>query len=335
VHAMLPNGYDIRLGAGTHDDAVGSDDAADRNIVGDATNSGIVIASGSTNNQILNNYIGIGWNPNTSSFTNRGNGARGIYVAGDNTTINGNLIGYNVQAGIVLDSGGAHDNLISGNLIGADGVGMLFANAGAGIHLIGGTGDAPNDNTIRLNTIAANSAQGVLVDIGQRNKIRKNSIFANDALGIDLGAVGPAFPQSDDSVQTPDKANRGQNFPILTSAAGDTALGTVAGTLLTTAGDYTVDVYLSATCDASGYGEGSFWLGSTTVTVPAPTSGNTQNTGPINMQVRQPSDSQLLYGGNKITATATDFLGNTSEFSPCVTYDDNGIFGDGFDPLPE
>jgi len=328
-HAMLPNGFDIRLGAGTHDDAVGSDDAADRNIVGDATNSGIVIASGSTNNQIINNYVGIGWNTNTSSFTDHGNGARGIYVAGDNTTINGNLIGNNVQAGIVLDSGGAHDNLISANLIGADGEGTVFANAASGIHLIGdsgGTGDAPNDNTIRLNTIAANGAQGVMIDVGQHNKIRKNSIFANGALGIDLGAVGPAFPQSDDSVQTPDNANRGQNFPILTSAAGDKALGSVAGTLVTTAGDYTVDFYLSATCDTSGYGEGAFWLGSTTVTVPAP--------GSFNAQVRQPSDSVLLFGGSKITATATDSLGNTSEFSPCVIYDDNGIFGNGFDPPP-
>ncbi len=132
-------------------------------------------------------------------------------------------------------------------------------------------------------------------------------------------------------MQTPDNANRGQNFPILTSAAGDQALGTVAGTLVTTAGDYTVDVYMTATCDVSGYGQGSFWLGSTTVTVPAPTSGH-QNTGPINLQVRQPSDSVVLFGGSKITATATDSLGNTSEFSPCATYDDNGIFGDGFEP---
>jgi hypothetical protein len=55
------NGFDIRLGAGTHDDTVGTDDIADRNIIGGASGSGIVIAAGATNNQIVNNYIGIGW----------------------------------------------------------------------------------------------------------------------------------------------------------------------------------------------------------------------------------------------------------------------------------
>jgi parallel beta-helix repeat protein len=230
----------------------------------------------------------------------------------------------------VLDSLGANHNLITRNDIGEDTLGVAFANGSSGIHLIGdsgGTGDAPNDNTIRLNTIASNTAQGILIDVGQRNTIRKNSINVNGNLGIDLGAVGPADPQSDDGGLHPlDEANRSQNFPVLTSAAGDKALGSVAGTLLTTAGDYTVDFYLSATCDTSGYGEGAFWLGSTTVTVPAP--------GSFNAQVRQPSDSVLLFGGSKITATATDSLGNTSEFSPYVTYDDNGIFGNGFDPPP-
>ncbi len=204
-HAMQPNGFDIRLGANantTHDDTIGGD-IAERNIIGDADQFRCRDQqTGRKTTRSSATYIGVGWSIGGSSYTNRANGARGVYVAGDNNTISGNLIGNNVQAGIVLDSGGAHDNLISENLIGADGEGMLFANTGAGIHLIGdsgGTGDAPNDNTIRLNTIASNGAQGVLVDVGQRNRIRKNSIFANAALGIDLGAVGPAFPQSDDS----------------------------------------------------------------------------------------------------------------------------------------
>lgn len=332
-HAMLPNGFDIRLGAATHDDVIGSDDVADRNIVGDATGSGIVIASGATNNQILNNYIGIGWNPNTSVYTNRGNGARGIYVAGDGTTINGNLIGNNAQAGIVLDSGGAHDNVIAQNSIGADSFGSVFANA-SGIHLIGdsgGTGDAPNDNNIRLNVIAANTAQGVLIDVGQRNKVRRNSIYANGALGIDLGAVGPAVPQSDDGgFHLLDEANRTQNFPILTLAGGDTALGTVAGSLTTTAGDYTLDFYITGSCDDSGYGQGGVWLAAATVTVPVPVSGN-QSTEPFSVQINAPLLAPL-FDGSTITATATDSLGNTSEFSACATYSNTGIFANGFDP---
>jgi len=36
--------------------------------------------------------------------------------------------------------------------------------------------------------------------------------------------------------------------------------------------------------------------------------------------------------GNQITATATDSLGNTSEFSPCASYSNDGIFFNGFEP---
>ena len=334
-HAMAANGFNIRLGAATHDDTVGSDDIADRNIVGDATNSGIVIASGSTNNQVVNNYIGVGWNnAPPGSYTTIGNGARGIYVGGDNNTISGNLIGNNTQAGIVLDSLGANNNLITQNSIGEDPFGILLANGSSGIHLIGGslgTNNAPNDNTIRLNLIAGNGAQGILVDVGQRNRIRKNEISGNANLGIDLGSVGPDDPQSDDGgLHFLDEPNRSQNFPVLTSAAGDTAIGSFAGSLTTTAGDYTVDFYESGACDGSGYGEGGLWLGSATVTVTVPM-GLDQGTKVFGVQISPPSTP--LLGSGKITATATDSLGNTSEFSHCVTYDNNGIFGNGFEPL--
>ena len=329
-HTMLANGYDIRLGAGTHDNSIGGDDAQ-RNIVGDATNSGIVIDSGSTSNQVLDDYIGVGWNSNTNTYTNRGNGARGIYVAGDSTTIAYNLIAYNAQAGIVMDSGGAHDNLIALNFIGSDDTGTALGNSGAGIHLIGSAGDAPENNPVLFNTVAQNGAQGILVDVGQGNLIEGNSIYGNAMLGIDLGAVGPAFPQDDDATAATDSANRGQNFPILTGAGGDIALGDVAGSLTTTPGDYTIDFYVSSTCDPSGYGQGTTWLGDGSVTVPTPTTGD-QSTASFNLQVSASAASVQLLSGVQITTTATDSLGNTSEFSPCATYVNDGIFADGFEP---
>jgi len=132
-HAMVTNGFDIRLGPATHDNTIGSTGDADRNIVGDATGSGIVVSDGSANNQIINNYVGIGWNTaGSGSFTNRGNGARGLYVAGDHNTLSANLIAFNVQAGIVLDGGGANNNVISGNFIGTTGTANL-GNGAAGI----------------------------------------------------------------------------------------------------------------------------------------------------------------------------------------------------------
>ncbi|HZX90073.1 MAG TPA: right-handed parallel beta-helix repeat-containing protein [Rudaea sp.] len=333
-HALAANGFDIRLGAGTHDDTVGTDDIADRNIIGGASGSGIVIAAGATNNQIVNNYIGIGWG---GAYTAIGNGARGIYVAGDTNTISGNLIGNNAQAGIVIDSLGGHDNLVLGNFIGADAVGTDLGNTGAGIHLIGdsgGTGDAPNNNTIRSNTIAQNGAQGVLIDVGQGNRVRKNSIYGNANLGIDLDPVGPNSPQSSDGgLHGPDEANRGQNFPVLTAAQGGNENGTVAGSLTTTGGDFTIDFYNSPGCDSSGFGEGKSWLGGVLVTVTVPM-GLSQGTYSFTSLSISASLFQTLANGSKITATATDTNGNTSEFSACVNYLNDTLFTDGFDGPP-
>ncbi|HET7063971.1 MAG TPA: right-handed parallel beta-helix repeat-containing protein [Rudaea sp.] len=336
-HAMQPNGFDVRIGPGASDSAIGSGDIADRNIIGDAINSGIVLSNGTSGNQVSGNYIGLGWSTGSSSYTNRANGARGIYVAGDNNTISGNLIGFNAQAGIVLDSLGAHDNLISENLIGADLVGTNLGNTGAGIHLIGdsgGTGDAPNGNTIRFNTIADNGAQGVLVDVGQGNRVRKNSIYGNANLGIDLLPVGANFPQSDDGgLHLLDEANRSQNFPVLTAAKGGNENGTVAGSLTTTAGDYTIDFYNSPGCDPSGFGEGKSWLGGVSVTVPVPVVGFQGTYSFTALPISAPLFVTFA-DGSKITATATDANGNTSEFSACVNYLNDTLFTDGFEGPP-
>lgn len=40
-----------------------------------------------------------------------------------------------------------------------------------------------------------------------------------------------------------------------------------------------------------------------------------------------------LFAGNRITATATDSVGNTSELSTCVPYGDDTIFTNGFELL--
>ena len=336
-HAMQPNGVDIRLGANantTHDDTIGSSDIADRNIIGDAINSGIVINSGSKGNQVIGNYIGVGWAAGSSTFTNRGNGARGVYVAGDNNTISGNLIGYNAQSGIVFDSGGAHDNLISQNFIGTDPTGLAnLGNTDRGIHLIGdsgGFGDAPIDNTIRFNTIASNGSQGVLIDVGQGNRVRKNSIYGNAQLGIDLGAAGVLANNDDGGIHILDEANRGQNYPVLTGAHGGFDSGYVDGSLTTTGGDYTIDFYNAGGCDPSGNGEGKSWLGGVSVTVPTPMFGN-QSTLNFSLPI---ASSSPLFGGSKITATATDASGNTSEFSACQNYTNDDIFANGFEPPP-
>lgn len=340
-HALQSNGIDIRLGVAAHDATVGSDDVADRNIIGDATGSGIVmqggvsgaLALGTYNDQVLNNYIGVGWNVGTGNYTNRGNGARGIHLLGHDNTISGNVIGDNAQAGILLDGGDAQNNVIGSNSIGAGADGAAIGNGNAGIHFTSASGGAPSDNTIRYNTIAYNVDEGVLVSIGQGNKIRKNSIFDNGLLGIDLAAEGVTPNDDDGGIQQNDYANRGQNFPVITGAAGGYHNGRISGTLTTTGGDYTVDIYVSPACDASGNGEGKTWLASATVTVTVP-QGIDEGIGTFAISFT--TDPLLtLFGGEAITATATDPADDTSEFSACVSYLNDVIFADGFDPSPK
>jgi len=47
-----------------------------------------------------------------------------------------------------------------------------------------------------------------------------------------------------------------------------------------------------------------------------------------------PTIKLALLGGRSITATTTDAAGDTSEFSACLTYVDDTIFADDFEPPP-
>lgn len=333
-HALFANGVDIYLGTVTHDVTIGGDDRASRNIVGDAIGDGIELDGGvagqllfgTYNDQVLNNYIGVGWNKAGASYTNRANGTRGIHVLGHDDTIRGNLIGHNVTDGIDLDGDGAVGNLIAANLIGANAAGTNLGNASMGVR----TENDAHDNTIRANTIAHNGQKGVRIVTGRGNKIRKNSIYGNALLGIDLAAEGVTANDDDGALEPATYANRGQNFPVLTAAIGGTSSGVLSGVLTTTPGDYTVDVYLGSGCDPSGYGEGRAWLRGATVTVPQPAIGD-QGTAAFTIALK-PAPPTFLLVGEAITATATDAAGDTSEFSACIDYVDDTIYADGFDP---
>ena len=100
-------------------------------------------------------------------------------------------------------------------------------------------------------------------------------------------------------------ANNLQNFPVLTSADGTLNSMVVSGTLNSTANStFRLEFFTNAACDASGNGEGQFYLGSQDVLTDG--SGN----APF---------SATVYGafsaGQQITATATSFGNDTSEFS--------------------
>jgi hypothetical protein len=175
--------------------------------------------------------------------------------------------------------------------------------------------------------ISFNNGTGVRVTGGAHLQIRFNQIFANghprfttNALGIDLGAAGVTPNDPGDTDTGP---NNLQNFPELTSVAAVAGGTKIEGTLNSTPEEtFLVDFYSNVAgtlsfngnpypaCDASGYGEGETYLGTTSVTIDASGTRSFSHTIPI-----------PLAAGAVVTATATDSDGNTSEFSACKGLD--------------
>jgi hypothetical protein len=215
-----------------------------------------------------------------------------------------NLIAFN-GSGITITS--SSNQSIQGNRIGVLDDGTAAANAANGIRIASGSSNRIGDlagNHIAYNGSASFPA-GVLLQGGTKNTVRGNAIHDNLGLGLDLA---PAGVTPNDAGDGDSGANDLTNFPILdpallieaTSASG--TLDAVAATA------YTIDVYLSDACDASGNGEGGIYVGSVEAT--------TDGTGHAAFVV---SLSQPTADGDVLTATATDAAGNTSEFSPCTS----------------
>jgi hypothetical protein len=186
-------------------------------------------------------------------------------------------------------------NLVAGNDIGTDATGTIPLGNGpwAGVLLqdavatqVGGIGDMGNN-------IAFSGGAGAEIVGGNGNSIRGNSIFANAALGIDRDGDGV-------TLNTPEGP---ANFPVLSTAyAGSSS--TVVGTLNSTPNATVIlDFYADAAPDPSGYGQGQFYLGSTTVTTDS--NGNASFTA---------TGLGVTSAGQWISATSTGPAGDTSEF---------------------
>jgi CSLREA domain-containing protein len=302
------------------DNLIGGTVAAARNVVSANGTVGIRIGGSGgilTGNVIQGNYIGT----NVSGTTALGNGHDGIFTIGSNTTIGGtaagarNIISASGRNGILI--GGASNaadgrgSLVQGNLIGAAADGTtalgngLALNAGrdSGIDAsfaigttIGGT--APG----AANTIAYSTGPGVLIGAGNnpnliRNGVLSNSIHSNGALGIDLS---PRGVQPNDAGDADRGANELQNYPVLTSASGNTIAGTFNSAANTS---FRLELFANREPDPSGNGEGERFLGAMSVT--------TNGSGNASFSFASPTS----FSGQYVSATATDPVNNTSEFS--------------------
>lgn len=290
---------------------IGGPDAASRNVISGNNAAGIYVDPGSAQaaTTIIGNYIGTNAS-GAGDVTMQGNAGDGIDVYSGAAVIGragaGNVISGNQGYGLYVTD----TTTIQGNRIGIDAGGNAFPNRDVGVVLAGDHNVVGGASAGEGNVIADNSTSplgppaGVQV-LGVGNSIRGNSIYSN-GLGIDLGGDGvtantPGGPHTG--------ANDLQNFPVLsaitTASTGDLVSGTLNGARSTT---FTIDFYSTPAPDASGYGEGKTYLGSTTVTTNA--SGDAS--------FSRVSIGAAPDGENYFCATATAASGNTSEFSACV-----------------
>jgi uncharacterized repeat protein (TIGR01451 family) len=271
--------------------------------------AGIRLASAG-GNVIQGNFIGTDLT-GTAALPN----GTGIQI--ENDAPNNLIGGTNAGAGNVISGNAGHGllfnqspgNVIQGNFIGTDASGAAnLGNTLDGIYLNNASSNAIGGVLFETaNTIMYNGGAGVGIPAGTANAVRGNSIYANGGLGIDLGATGaqtntPGGPHSG--------ANDLQNYPVLTAVVSSRNTTFIDGRLNSAPNTtFQIDFYDSPVSDPSGHGQGKAYVGSASIVTDA--NGNASFDF---------SFAGLLPIGTYVSATATDPVGNTSEFSACQRF---------------
>jgi parallel beta-helix repeat protein len=294
---------------GNHD--IGGSTTADLNVIsgngvsasGDSTTRVGIGVTGAVTVSVRGNYIGT----NASGTAAVGNISHGIHTNNGLDLFGPNIVSGNGGWGIYYTTVGNNANARhDGTWIGvaADG-GSPLGNGLGGLYVGGGqqlrVGLSANGSTT-AGIIAHNNGVGVQVATGATGiRISGNAIFNNTALGIDLGGNGVT---ANDGAKTSGQANLLMDSPLITQAELNGTTLTVAGYVGSAAGQSTFSgarvEFFKSDFDASGFGEGQAYLG----TLTADASGNFAGTLTVSG----------LTVNDRLTATAIDGSGNTSEF---------------------
>ena len=311
---VLPNG---NAGIGVSAAAksqIGGAAAGARNIISGNNSYGLfVYGAQATNNVIQGNYIG----PDRTGLRAVGNKYEGIYMEGGSSNQIG---GTNAGAGNLISGNGTVGiwftnttlNVIQGNYIGTDATGTnnlansahnLDFEANASGNIVGGT-NAGAGNRIAY---APDGFAGIRIRVGTQNiLISGNSIWGNTGLGITLGVLYTEAPNQDcESGVAANAANASQNYPVITNVLCGPASTLIRGYLDSAMGaSYRLQFFANPQVDPSGYGQGQFYLGATSLTLGAACTSNFMVLLPVTVPA-----------GWSVSATATDPNNNTSEFS--------------------
>lgn len=294
----VPNDIGLIIAGGARYNIIGGTNASDRNIISGNRYDGIEMADQKTDsNQIIGNYIGTDITGSVSLGNSIG---IGIATNPKHNLLNGNTISGNKRMGIVLYEH-ADSNIVISNKIGtaANGTSDL-GNGSAGIAIAYG----PKYNVIGEvnfgNIIAFNDSGGVVITDADTkyNKISGNSMWSNLGMGIELF---PPMSNANDAGDGDIGPNDLMNYPVISSAEYNSSQNytIIKGTLDTHNPELCTIELFKASPNFFSHGDGRYYLGSATP----------DNTGFFCDTVSG------IANGEYLTATATDELMNTSEFS--------------------
>ncbi|WP_207388471.1 MopE-related protein [Gramella sp. KN1008] len=256
----------------------------------------------SNNNSIQYNFIGT----DKAGVEGIPNGV-GLEISGNNCSdniISDNMISGNTGDGISIQNG-SNNNSFFRNSIGINNNNEALGNGGVGIRIDGNNNYIGDGEPENLNQIAFNSKGIALLNsyYVYNNRISLNNIFSN-GLGIDLGDDNVTANDINDSDLG---ANNLQNYPVLLKS---NLIGSQLEIEFQIDSDPKYSIYplTIEIFKSDGNRQGEEYLGSVEVfNLPK---------GKKNLitSIGIPSGNTITEG-DLIVATATDALGNTSEFS--------------------
>jgi titin len=272
----------ISIAGGASSNTIGGISESNRNVIG-ANETGVVISdTGTIDNHVIGNYIGVDINgldplPNYVGLNILG-GAQDNTI-GTAVDEGENIISGNVLAGVNIEGTDTSNNRIVDNYIGVGVDGIPSLGNGTGIYLYN-----THDNIVgNSNWISQNQEGGVVIggtsSLG--NQITRNSLSFND-IGIDLR----------------DGAHGGIAAPEITAVISSTVISGTVDVIGTTCPGCIVEVFESV----YAHGEGENYIGEVAAS----------GTGSFTL-------SSVVIEENFITATATDAALGTSEFSSLYT----------------
>ena len=348
--ASLPNGsFGVQVTNGDSNQ-IGGMLPGEGNIISGNALDGVFVQGNAFSNEVVGNKIGtdaLG----TSAIPNQRDGVR-LSNGAKLASVSHNQISGNVRRGVAVTDIFSTDNVIASNFIGTDASGTmpLLNGVGGGVSLIGpnntvtsntitapdfgvaafnhatgslvasnwiGTDSSETSTTLGMQTgilistgadgsvvesnVIANNDKAVVVS-GSATSVRvsENSIFDNQVIGIDLGGDGLT---TNDVFDVDEGANRLQNSPVISRAR------TINNARIVI--DYVVDTGPSVSTYpltleffvSDGSGQGKTFLGSAVYTSAQARTVQSVSIAGVSVPV-----------GAKVVATATDLLGNTSEF---------------------